>query len=314
MTIEVKSRSKTLKSLSTDDISLGDKISVLTQLIGSVNKTATNRIRLTQLVGEKQVPLDAEKTLLEQGLTEDAQLFVKDLGPQLSWRLVYIVEYFGPLFIHPLFHFIATTYGVGFGPFKSTQTQEFALALAFLHFLKRELETIFLHVFSNSTMPAKNIVRNSTHYWIFGGLLISAFSYATPAVSADSNILVKFLFRTNDFSPVVNWSLTYLWAIFEYLNFQSHSTLAWLRTKDSKNYAIPYGFEFNKLSCPNYTFEIAGWITYSILIGNWSAWVFTIFGAYTMTVWAAQRHKKYLKTFGDDYKKLRRNVIIPYVY
>ena len=32
-------------------------------------------------------------------------LVFKDLGAQISWRTVFLVEYFGPLWIHPLLYF-----------------------------------------------------------------------------------------------------------------------------------------------------------------------------------------------------------------
>ena len=37
------------------------------------------------------------------------------------------------------------------------------------HYLKREFETIFIHRFSNATMPFLNVFKNSTHYWILLG-------------------------------------------------------------------------------------------------------------------------------------------------
>ena len=41
--------------------------------------------------------------------------------------------------------------------------------MVLFHYIKRELETIFVHRFGNDTMPWTNVLKNSLHYWgIFG--------------------------------------------------------------------------------------------------------------------------------------------------
>jgi very-long-chain enoyl-CoA reductase len=86
---------------------------------------------------------------------------VKDLGPQISWRTVFFVEYvplfilwcpldklltspihsqLGPLIIHPVvYHFSAIIYRQNF---EHSQLQTVAYGLVLAHFLKRELETL----------------------------------------------------------------------------------------------------------------------------------------------------------------------------
>nr|pir SC2 protein - Caenorhabditis briggsae (fragments) [Caenorhabditis briggsae] len=34
----------------------------------------------------------------------DAVLYVRDLGPQIAWKTVFMAEYAGPLFVYPLFY------------------------------------------------------------------------------------------------------------------------------------------------------------------------------------------------------------------
>jgi very-long-chain enoyl-CoA reductase len=44
------------------------------------------------------------------------------------------------------------------------------------------------------------------------------------------------------------------------------------------------------------------------------SWLFTVVGFYQMSEWAVQKHRNYLKQFGDEYKKLNRKAIVPFVY
>lgn len=44
--------------------------------------------------------------------------------------------------------------------------------MGIVHFLKRELETLFVHVFSRNSMPFHRALINMFHYWILFGLLV----------------------------------------------------------------------------------------------------------------------------------------------
>jgi hypothetical protein len=107
---------------------------------------------------------------------------------------VFLVEYFGPLWIHPLFYFFpqffysaeqtgpkhliqtfvtikSTLETLFYSPFNRSSEKRvliasrIALGCVLFHYLKREFETVFVHRFSNATMPWFNIIKNSTHYW-----------------------------------------------------------------------------------------------------------------------------------------------------
>jgi very-long-chain enoyl-CoA reductase len=44
------------------------------------------------LKGEKKA-LSDDTTLVDAGIVNGAELTIKDLGPQISWRTVFIIEY-----------------------------------------------------------------------------------------------------------------------------------------------------------------------------------------------------------------------------
>ena len=47
--------------------------------------------------------------------------------------------------------------------------------MVILHYLKRELETAFVHRFSSETMPFTNVFKNSFHYYGLFGFLTMYF-------------------------------------------------------------------------------------------------------------------------------------------
>lgn len=57
-----------------------------------------------------------------------------------------------------------------------------------------------------------------------------------------------------------------LWIVSEYSNWKCHSILANLRKDGSKDKKIPYGFAFEYITCPHYTFEILSWFAFAMLV------------------------------------------------
>ena len=53
--------------------------------------------------GSKPTVLEDNKALSTYELKEGDSIVVKDLGPQISWRTVFCIEYLGPLIIHQFF-------------------------------------------------------------------------------------------------------------------------------------------------------------------------------------------------------------------
>lgn len=312
--IALNSRSKTIRGYSSSLDTL--LIEPIIKKVSKDNKLNPNRIRLTykDATSGKHLPLDPSKSLMDyftgSELTKVVDIYAKDLGPQIAWSTVFLLEYLGPLLLHILFFSYFTLYeGIA-----QSQTQKLAFAMVTLHFAKREYETLYVHKFSNATMPIFNLFKNSSHYWFLSGVNLSYFIYSKDAASLQSSsALEKIVFHVNSLPSSVNYLLFALWAFAELSNFKTHLALANLRKKDSKAYVIPHGYGFDLVACPNYFFESLSWVFYSLLVGNWSAWLFMIVGSGQMFIWAVQKHKRYLKTFGDDYKKLKRTAMIPFV-
>ncbi|ORX42069.1 hypothetical protein BCR36DRAFT_308747 [Piromyces finnis] len=232
-----------------------------------------------------------DKDSLEQhNIKDNTVITFKDLGPQISWRNVFIVEYFGPLFIHPLFYCCQKLF------YKSvvehTPVQKICFLFIMIHFLKREFETICVHRFSNNSMPVKNIFKNSFHYWILSGVNMAYWIYRPGFASGHIPAV------TSTYSEVSN--------------LLTHIILRNLRPAGTRVRKIPYGYGFNHVTCPNYFFETLGWVAICLLTGSISSYIFTIVAFAQMYQWAVKKRRNYIKEFGDAFPK-QRTAIIPFL-
>ena len=55
----------------------------------------------------------------------------------------------------------------------------------------------------------------------------------------------------------------------ELSNLYTHLTLRALRPPGTRVRAIPYGYGFSLVSCPNYFFEMLAWLVVVVLTGSW---------------------------------------------
>lgn len=157
---------------------------------------------------------------------------------------------------------------------------------------------MFVHRFSNASMPALYIARNSAHYWLLSGFLLAYFVYAPGACS--------------DLPGFVYYGLVALWVYAEFSNFVTHLILSSLRPKGTTQRKIPYGYGFSLVSCPNYFFESLAWLAVVLLSRSWSAALFWLVSTATMYKWALKKHSKYKHEFAGKYPKARK-AIFPYI-
>jgi very-long-chain enoyl-CoA reductase len=266
-------------------------------------KFSPSRQRYTTETGNRALEDDHRLTQADFTTTSDSILLVKDLGPQVAWRTVFLTEYAGPLIIHPLAYYLPNIfYGRSF---EHSYMQKVAFVLVILHFLKREFETLFVHRFSHGTMPLFNIFKNSAHYHILSGVFLAGSLYG-PWYSATSKMGSA---RSN---PGTLYPFLALWAFAELSNLHVHITLKNLRPPGTRVRGIPKGFLFNYVSCPNYFTEILAWLAFLGITIDWAALLFLTVSIVQMVLWAVKKHKAYKKEFGSKYP--RRKVIFPFVF
>lgn len=219
-------------------------------------------------------------------------------GPQIAWRTVFIIEYLGPLLIHPLLYLLQP-YIYSNAPPTPSQLQTLSCILITLHFLKREFETVFVHRFSLATMPARNIFKNSAHYWLLGGLNIAVWIYRPTAPPAQDPP-----------NPALLYAGLALYVVGELGNLNAHLTLRGLRSSGGTERGIPQGVGFNLVTCPNYLFETIAWIGILLITRfSLSVVIFTVIAVAQMAVWAKKKERRYRSEFGDKYKRKRYSML-----
>ncbi|KAL2862869.1 trans-2-enoyl-CoA reductase (NADPH) TSC13 [Aspergillus lucknowensis] len=303
VTVVVQTRGKPIKKLPKEvQLSLNAPTQDLYNLLADASGYSIHRLRITKATDRTVIPNSPENTIEGTGLGEMAVVHVKDLGPQIAWRTVFIIEYLGPLLIpalvlFPLRPYLYYHFDSIPGP---TDLQLIVCGLLTVHFLKREYETVFVHRFSNATMPARNIVKNSGHYWLLAGCNIAYWVFRPDSAAA-----------VQQPNPALLYTGLTLFVFGEIANFNSHVVLRDLRRPGTTERGIPSGFGFSAVTCPNYFFEIVSWVGVYLVSGlSWSVLFFIVVASAQMALWAQKKERRYRKEFGDKYKR-KRFVILP---
>ncbi|XP_044740823.1 very-long-chain enoyl-CoA reductase [Chrysoperla carnea] len=232
----------------------------------------------------------------------DRKLYLKDLGPQIGWKTVFLAEYAGPLIVYL---WLYQRPWIFYGTLDSSVQTHYVVDLAAIcytvHYAKRILETLFVHRFSHATMPIRNLFKNCLYYWLF--TMYVAYHVNHPLYTAPH--------------PLIIYGGLLGFVFCEVGNFSIHIALRNLRPAGSTVRKIPtptsnpFTILFNFVSCPNYTYEIGSWIAFTIMTSCLPAGIFTLAGAYQMTIWALGKHRNYRKEF-SNYPKSRK-AIYPFV-
>ncbi|KAM6949002.1 very-long-chain enoyl-CoA reductase-like isoform 2-T2 [Aplochiton taeniatus] len=231
-----------------------------------------------------------------------ATMFLHDLGPQLGWTMVFLVECIGPLIIYLLFYYrlpniYPATHDFTTSPFAVVQL---ACVCHSLHYIRRLVETIFVHRFSHGTLPLHTIMRNCLYYWGFAAWLAYYINHPLYTPPSYGN-------------PQVYCSLA-VFGLCEVGNFSIHLTLNHLGCNGLRPKSIPYPnrnpftWLFFFVSCPNYTYEVGTWISFSVMTQCVPVAIFAFIGFIQMTIWAREKHAIYTREF-SDYPDLRSAIV-----
>lgn len=248
--------------------------------------------------------LDDSVTLRSLDFDSTAKLYFKDLGPQVSWKNVFLAEYMGPFVLYFLFYLRPSViYGAEARTAPTHLYVHIACGAYLFHYAKRVLETLLIHRFSNATMPLNNLFKNCTYYWGFTCFIAYYINHPlyTPALYGDLQVYLSLAaFLTCQAG-----------------NYSIHVALRDLRPAGTKERKIPVATSnpltllFNLVSCPNYTYEMGSWFWFTIMTQCVAPGVFALLGTAQMTQWAIKKHKNYRREF-KDYPRGRK-AIIPFV-
>ncbi|SPP85244.1 very-long-chain enoyl-CoA reductase [Drosophila guanche] len=284
------------------------KVPTASTPIGDLRALIHKSLNKTPDANRQSLRLDARgKSLKDTDTVESLSLrsgdkiYVKDLGPQIGWKTVFLAEYAGPLIVYLIFYFRPElVYGKA-ASIPISLTTHIAAGCYTVHYAKRLLETIFVHRFSHATMPLRNLFKNCTYYWGFTAYV--SYHVNHPLYTSPCMCTV--------------WAALGAFALCELGNFSIHIALRNLRPPGTKVRRIPVADAnpltklFNLVSCPNYTYEIGAWVSYSVMTSCLAAYLFAFAGAFQMSVWALAKHRNYKKEF-KDYPRQRRS-IFPFV-
>ncbi|MBA0872231.1 hypothetical protein Goshw_009542 [Gossypium schwendimanii] len=234
---------------------------------------------------ERPVVLNYRKSLKDYSDEKQNKLTVvfKDLGLQVSYSTLFFFEYLGPLILYPIFYYFPVYKFFGYGEDRVIHpVQTYAVYYWCFHYLKRIMETFFVHRFSHATSPLSNVFRNCAYYWLFGSYIAYYVNHPLYTPVGDLQMKVGFGFGL----------------VCQLSNLYCHIILKNLRNPDgSGGYQIPHGFLFNIVTCANYTTEIYQWLGFNIATQTVAGYVFLVVATSIMTNWALAKHRRLKKVF-----------------
>ncbi|XP_055153445.1 trans-2,3-enoyl-CoA reductase-like isoform X3 [Symphalangus syndactylus] len=245
-------------------------------------------------------------------------LYATDLGQQVSWTTVFLAEYTGPLLIYLLFYLrIPCIYD---GKQSARRLRHPVVHLACfchcIHYIRYLLETLFVHKVSAGHTPLKNLIMSCAFYWGFTSWIAYYINHPlyTPPSFGNRQITVSAInflaevYHTENVENVLQICEAGNHFINVMLSHPSHTGSN--ACFPSPNYN-PFTWMFFLVSCPNYTYEIGSWISFTVMTQTLPVGIFTLLMSIQMSLWAQKKHKIYLRKFNPCIH--RKSAMIPFI-
>lgn len=98
------------------------------------------------------------------------------------------------------------------------------------------------------------------------------------------------------------------------INLRSDRIIRHLRRPGDTRHYIPYGGMFRYVSSANYFGELLEWVGFAVASWSWAGTVFAWWTFANLAPRAASLRRRYEQEFGEEFSRLRRKRIIPFIY
>lgn len=150
------------------------------------------------------------------------------------------------------------------------------------------------------TVIALGVAFNLVNAYLIGGWLF----YVSPAGTYPDSWLAGPLF----------WTGTAVFAAGMAVNLHSDHIIRSLRKPGDTAHHIPRGGMYRYVTSANYLGEFVEWTGFAILTWSWAGAVFALWTFANLAPRARKIHQRYLEEFGDEYRRLHRRYILPFIY
>lgn len=180
-------------------------------------------------------------------------------------------------------------------------------AIFLLHYCQRTFVFPFL-IRGKSRMPIA-IVLMGAAFNLVNAYLIGSWLYFISFSNG-----VQQIYTTNWlYSPqFIIGTIIFLFGFF--INLQSDSIIRNLRKPGDTKHYIPKGGFFKYVSSANYFGEVLEWFGFAILTWSMPGVVFCLWTFANLGPRANSLNKKYAAEFGEEFTKLKRKRILPFIY